>query len=81
MSKFKNLSGKDIVKILSIFNFEVFSQTGSHIKLRRNIEMRSKDILIIPNHKSIDKGLLKAIFKQASIYVSEVELRDYFYTE
>ena len=81
MSKFRNLSGKDIVKILSIFNFEVFSQTGSHIKLRRNTEISSRETLIIPNHKSIDKGLLKAIFKQSTAYVSEAELRNHFYTE
>lgn len=31
--------------------------------------------------KDIDKGLLKAIYKQVSAYVPEKDIRNYFYTE
>ncbi|MCD6492457.1 MAG: type II toxin-antitoxin system HicA family toxin [Archaeoglobaceae archaeon] len=33
MPKLRVLSGKEIVKILSKFGFEVVSQRGSHVKL------------------------------------------------
>ncbi len=81
MSKFKNLSGKDLVRIFSVFDFVVLSQNGSHIKLRKVSISGDKETLIIPNHKSIDKGLLKGIFRQAAIYLPEDKIRDHFYTE
>lgn len=79
MPKLKTLSGKDVVSILSSFSFHVIDQTGSHIKLRRYID-NQKQTLTVPLHKEIDKGLLKAIFLQSSVYISEKELREYFYT-
>ena len=81
MSKFKNLSGNDLVKIFSLFEFSVISQNGSHIKLRRIDIDNNKQTLIIPNHKSIDKGLMKGIFKQASLYISDDQIRHHFYTD
>lgn len=80
MPKLKTLSGNDIVSILSNFGFHVIDQTGSHTKLRRYLN-EQKQTLTVPLYKEIDKGLLKAIFNQASVYVPEKELRVYFYTE
>lgn len=37
MPKLKVLSGRDVVKILGQFGFQILSQKGSHIKLRRMI--------------------------------------------
>ena len=42
MPKLKQLSGKDVIKILKKFGFEVHSQKGSHIKLRR-ITVKGKE--------------------------------------
>lgn len=50
MPKIKQLSGKDIIKILQKFDFEIHSQKGSHVKLRR-ITIKGKETLTIPNHK------------------------------
>ncbi|MCZ8222552.1 MAG: type II toxin-antitoxin system HicA family toxin [Microcystis sp.] len=33
MPKLKQLSGKDVIKILARFGFTIHSQRGSHIKL------------------------------------------------
>ena len=79
MPTLKKLSGKDIVKILNDFGFEVVSQRGSHIKLKRIIDGR-KQILTIPDHKELDTGTTKAIFRQTSNYVDTETLRSYFYT-
>ena len=80
MPKLKTLSGKEVISILSIFGFHIIDQTGSHTKLRRYID-NQKQTLTVPLHKEIDKGLLKAIFVQSSVYISEKELREHFYTE
>ncbi|MFA5937174.1 MAG: type II toxin-antitoxin system HicA family toxin [Candidatus Paceibacterota bacterium] len=80
MSKLKVLSGKDLIDIFSNFGFHIVDQTGSHIKMRCH-KNGNKQTLTIPLHKELDKGLLKGIFTQGSIYISEKELHKYFYTE
>ena len=80
MPRLKVLSGEDVIKILESFNFVVISQKGSHIKLRRIITKIHQN-LTIPNHEELDKGTLRAIFNQASKYISESELMLHFYNE
>ena len=80
MPRLKVLSGKDVIKILESFNFSVISQKGSHVKLHRTIN-KINQTLTIPNHEELDKGTLRAIFNQASKYISESELMPYFYSQ
>jgi len=79
-SKLKILAGKDVVDILGQFGFKVFNQKGSHVKLRR-IAGGAKETLVVPKHDPISKGTLKAIFNQASAYISPTDLRPHFYTK
>ncbi|HFE63735.1 MAG TPA: type II toxin-antitoxin system HicA family toxin [Caldithrix sp.] len=81
MPKLRRLSGPDVVRILETFGFKIFSQRGSHIKLRRIIETGEKQNLTIPNHKQLDPGTCKAIFRQATRFIAADELRSYFYNE
>jgi predicted RNA binding protein YcfA (HicA-like mRNA interferase family) len=80
MPKPKNLSGDDIVKIFGMFGFEVVSQKGSHVKMCRFVA-DYKQILIVPLHKEIKKGTLVEIFKQASRFIPESDLKQHFYNE
>lgn len=79
MPKLRVLSGKEVIKILSKFGFEVVSQKGSHVKLRRVLSDGTKQTLTVPLHEELDKGTLKAIIRQASRYIPEEELKRYFY--
>jgi predicted RNA binding protein YcfA (HicA-like mRNA interferase family) len=79
MPKLKKLSGKDVISILNQFGFEEINQRGSHIKLRRNKD-ETKQTLLIPNHKEIDTGTLRAIVRQAGRYISVEELNKHFYS-
>ncbi len=79
MPKLKILSGKEVIKILSKFGFEVVSQKGSHVKLRRVLPDGTKQTLTVTLHEELDKGTLKAIIRQASRYIPEGELKQYFY--
>lgn len=80
MPKLKVLSGNELIKILKQFGFVVESQKGSHIKLSR-VTLNQKQVLVIPNHKEIDIGTLKAIYRQANKYISEKDLIPFFYNE
>jgi len=79
MPRLKTLSGRDVVKILSWFGFKVVSQRGSHVKLRRVSSDGTKQTLTIPLHEELDKGTLRAIFRQALRYIPEEELKPHFY--
>jgi len=79
MPKLKTLSGRDVLKILTKFGFEIISQRGSHVKLGRVISHGTRQTLTIPLHEDLDKGTLRAIYRQALRYIPEEELRPYFY--
>ena len=78
MSKLKRLSGENAIAIFKRFGFEIHSQRGSHVKLRR-ITLLGKETLTVPNHKELATGTCQALFRQASRYILESELFPYFY--
>lgn len=81
MPKMRTLSGTEAVAILGEFRFRPVSQRGSHLKLRRVLEDGTTQTLTVPNHKEIDRGTLQAIFRQASRFIPESELRRVFFTD
>ena len=80
MPRLRNLSGGDVLQILRDFGFKQSSQRGSHVKLRRLIAGQVQT-LTVPIHREMDRGTLQAIFRQASRFILESELRSRFYTE
>jgi predicted RNA binding protein YcfA (HicA-like mRNA interferase family) len=56
MPRPKILSGADVVRIFALFGFEVASQRGSHIKLRRLLADGTRQTLTVPNHRELDRG-------------------------
>jgi predicted RNA binding protein YcfA (HicA-like mRNA interferase family) len=59
MPKLKCLSGAEVVAILGQFGFQVYSQRGSHIKLRR-VSKAGKETLTVPNHQQLDIGTCRS---------------------
>ncbi|MEM8832421.1 MAG: type II toxin-antitoxin system HicA family toxin [Cyanobacteria bacterium P01_G01_bin.19] len=78
MPKLKRLSGTEIIAILEKFGFKIHSQRGSHVKLRR-ISTSGKETLTVPNHRQLDTGTCRAIYRQACRYIPESDLYPYFY--
>jgi len=78
MPRLKRLSGPEVIQILVKFGFQVHSQKGSHVKLRR-LGALGKETLTVPNHRQLDTGTCKAVFRQATKYIPEPELSPYFY--
>ena len=81
MSKPKVLTGPDAVRIFEELGFAVFTQRGSHIKLRRVLVDGLRQTLTVPNHKELDKGTVVSLFRQATRYIPESELRPHFYND
>ncbi len=80
MPRLRRLSGAEAIRIFRSFGFEIHSQNGSHIKMRRE-NNRLKETLVIPNHDELSVGTLSSILKQASCYIDMNELREIFYSE
>ncbi|MEO3707417.1 hypothetical protein AAFM79_23885 [Trichormus azollae HNT15244] len=45
----------------------------------RRLEETGKQILTIPNHKQLDLGTGRGIYRQATKYISESDLYNHFY--
>lgn len=79
MPKLRRLAGRELLAILQGFGFQQVSQRGSHVKLARELT-GARQVLTVPLHAELDPGTLRAIFRQASRFISESELRPLFYT-
>jgi len=81
MPRLRRLSGDDVIAILGSFEFVVYSQRGSHVKLRRTSQLGGRQTLTVPRHREMDVGTLRAIFRQASRFLPEDQLYPHFYTD
>ena len=79
MPKLRRLAGHDILTILHGFGFQQASQRGSHVKLVREVS-GARQVLTVPLHAELDSGTIRAIFRQASRFISEEDLRPHFHT-
>lgn len=79
MPKLRRLSGRDVLTILQGFGFQQTSQRGSHVKLVREVA-DSRQVLTVPLHTELDPGTTRTIFRQASRFIAEEDLRPHFYT-
>ena len=81
MPRLRRLSGQDVIAFLRQFGFTVQAQRGSHVKLSRMTTKGERQMVTIPNHRELDRGTLRAIFRQVSRFVSEQELWPGFYSD
>ena len=69
MSKLPQISGSELVHVLQKRGFTLRRQHGSHIIMRRDDPFAQT---VVPNHRRLDRGTLRAILNQASITVDEL---------
>lgn len=81
MPRLRRLSGDDLLAILAGFGFRIHSQRGSHVKLRRVTAAGSVQTLTVPRHRELDVGTLYAIFRQATRFIPEDDLRRALYED
>jgi len=68
MSSLPSLSGRDCVKALQRAGFRFVRQDGSHVVVRRDSPFSQ---VVVPDHKELDRGTLRAIIRQAGLGVNE----------
>ena len=68
MSMLPQISGRQCVRALQKAGFYQKRQHGSHIILRRDDPFAQ---LVVPDHKELDRGTLRAIIRQADLTVDE----------
>ena len=69
MSKLPVVSGDETIKALTKIGYRPVRQAGSHVRLHFRDHSRKR--LTVPRHKTIGKGLLKKILRDARLTVDE----------
>ena len=62
------ISGRECVRALARVGFYIRRQHGSHIVLRRDDPLTQ---LVVPDHRTLDRGTLRAIIRQSGLGVEE----------
>jgi len=68
MSKLPAISGRDCLTALNRAGFYLRRQEGSHMIVRRDDPFAQ---VVVPDHKELDRGTLRAIIRQAGLDVEE----------
>ena len=77
--RLKRLSGRDVVRILLLFGFQVVNTRGSHCKPRRETADGTRQTLTLPLHPELAPGTLHAIYRQAARFVPARDLHPHFF--
>ena len=83
MSRLKRLTSRAILRILGRSGFEVVSMKASHAKLMRvshEGNTGQKEILVVPMHRKMSVGTIHAIYRQASRFIPEDDMREDFFS-
>jgi predicted RNA binding protein YcfA (HicA-like mRNA interferase family) len=68
MTSVPQVSGRQCVAALLKKGFKFKRQSGSHIILRRDEPFAQ---VVVPDHKTLDRGTLRAILRQAGMTTEE----------
>ncbi|MDP2674295.1 MAG: type II toxin-antitoxin system HicA family toxin [Dehalococcoidia bacterium] len=68
----KLLSAREVLRALGRAGFEVVSQRGSHIKLKKPVE-GVELVVILPSHRELAEGTLVSVLRQARLSREELE--------
>ena len=72
MGRLRNLSGREVCRILSKHGFVQVRQKGSHAIMQKSVE-NSTITVPVPLHNEIRIGTLQSIIRQSGIARSEFE--------
>lgn len=70
MSQLPQVSGPDLVRMLVKLGFSIRRQHGSHVIMRRDNPFAQT---VVPNHRQIDRGTLRAILRQTGLSVEDLK--------
>jgi predicted RNA binding protein YcfA (HicA-like mRNA interferase family) len=68
MSRLPAISGRECIRALEKTGFVAIRQKGSHVFMRREDPFAQT---VVPDHKTLDRGTLRGIIRQAKMTVDE----------
>ena len=71
MSKLPAISPEDCIKALTKAGFYISRQKGSHVQMRRDAPPPARTVPVPVGKKSLPRGTLSAIIRQAGLSVDE----------
>ena len=82
--RLKRLSSREVLRVLEGFGFEVESMRGSHAKLVRTSgggrgEREQREVLVVPIQRAPRIGTVRAVYRQASRFIPEDDLKPHFF--
>ena len=67
----RDLSGKELIKLLAVLDYEQTRQVGSHIRLTTS--RNGTHHITIPNHKPIKVGTLSGILRDIGQHLNKTK--------
>ena len=67
MPKLRRLSNRQICAILEQNDFVKVRQRDSHIVMQRSLSEKDSIIVVVPDHKEVDRGTHSAIIRQSGL--------------
>ena len=67
-SRLPVLSGREVIRVLGKFGWQVSRQASSHVILTKPGEMVT---LSVPDHKEVARGTLRSLIRNANLTVDE----------
>ncbi|MFA6405096.1 MAG: type II toxin-antitoxin system HicA family toxin [Candidatus Paceibacterota bacterium] len=78
MPRLRQVSGKDIVSLLTKEGFRKIRQKGSHVRLA----LKANDTfyyITVPLHSEVDRGTLKSIIRSLERCLNSEKIKELFY--
>jgi predicted RNA binding protein YcfA (HicA-like mRNA interferase family) len=66
----RDVSGREVIKVLQKIGYRIVHRKGSHVRLRDDANPRHLPVTV-PDHKRIKPGLLRQILRNADLTVDE----------
>jgi predicted RNA binding protein YcfA (HicA-like mRNA interferase family) len=70
MPRLPIISGKQAIKCFEKIGYQVIRQQGSHVRMRHKTNA-AKQPLTIPRHKTLGKGLIRKLLRDAELTIKE----------
>jgi predicted RNA binding protein YcfA (HicA-like mRNA interferase family) len=71
MPKLPVISGSQAIKCFEKIGYQVIRQRGSHVRMHHKSDS-TKIPLTIPRHKTLGKGLLRKLLRDAQLTIEEL---------
>ena len=73
----RDVSADNLISTLKQYGYLVVRQTGSHIRLSKNLDGEDEHNITVPNHKPIKIGTLQSIVTQVCL-INRLDIKEFY---